>query len=136
MKDFCKLKHAIPSLKKDVVLYNDAKSKKKILGDQFKSVWSTPDNNQMCSDLPDIFGKYNDSEYEIVHICKHDNDSEAIVELRNSIMNVNLHSNEINIKGTKGYQLEWIFHCEEDFMDAIDEISNGVACGPDGLSVA
>ena len=37
-------------------------------------------------------------------------------------MSVNLHNNEINIKRTKGCQPEWIFHCEEDLIDAIDEI--------------
>lgn len=135
-KEFCISKHAIPSLENDVVLYNDAKSKTKILSDHFKSVWLSRDNNLMCSDLPEIFGKCKDCEYQIVHICKHDNDSEAIVEFRNSIMSVNLHNNEINIKGTKSCQLEWIFHCEEDLIDAIDEISNGVACGPDGWSLA
>ena len=79
-KEFCNSKHTILSLKNDVVLYNDTKSKAKILSDQFKSVWSSPDNNLMCSDLPEIFGKCKDCEYHIVHICKHDNDSEAILE--------------------------------------------------------
>ena len=51
-------------------------------------------------------------------------------------MSVNLHNNEINIKGTKGCQLEWIFHCEEDLIDAIDEIYNVVVGGPDGWSLA
>ena len=51
-------------------------------------------------------------------------------------MSVNLHNNEININGTKGCQLEQIFHCEEDLIDAIDEISNGAACGPNGWSLA
>ena len=58
------------------------------------------------------------------------------MEFRNSVVSVNLHNNEINIKGTKGCQLEWIFHCEEDLIDAIDEISNGAASGPDGWSLA
>ena len=90
----------------------------------------------MCSDLLEIFGKCKDCEYEIVDICKYDDDSEAIVEFRNIIMSVNLHNNEINIKWTKGCQLEWIFHCKENFIDAIHEISKGVVCGPDGWSVA
>ena len=59
-KEFCNSKHTILSLKNDVVLYNDAKSKAKILSDQFKSVWSSPDNNLMCNELPEIFGKCKD----------------------------------------------------------------------------
>ena len=58
------------------------------------------------------------------------------MEFRNSVVSVNLHNNEINIKGTKCCQLEWILHCEEDLIDAIDEISNGVACVPDEGSLA
>ena len=38
-QEFCKSKHVIPSLKKDDVLYNDTKSKTKILSDQFKYFW-------------------------------------------------------------------------------------------------
>ena len=104
-KEFCNSKHTILSLKNDVVLYNDAKSKAKILSDQFKSVWSSPDNNLMCRNLPEIFRKRKDCEYQIVCICKHDNDSEAIVEFKNSIMSVNLHNKEINVKGQKDVNL-------------------------------
>ena len=104
-KEFGNSKHEIQSLKKDVVLYNDLKSKTKILSDQFKSVWSSPDNNLMCRNLPEIFGKRKDCEYQIVCICKHDNDSEAIVEFKNSIMSVNLHNKEINVKGQKDVNL-------------------------------
>ena len=81
-KEFCNSKHTILSLQNDVVLYNHTKSKAKILSDQFKSVWSSPDNNQMCRNLQEIFGKRKDCEYQIVCICKHDNDSEAILEFK------------------------------------------------------
>ena len=46
----------IPSLRLDDKLHNDAKTKCKILSDQFKSVWSEPDTLLKCSDLPNIFG--------------------------------------------------------------------------------
>ena len=75
------------------------------------------------------FGKCEACINENVHFCKYDNDMDAIIFFKETIMNID---QDDKSKSFKVCTMDWIFHDESDFVKVIDQLNNGAACGPDG----